>query len=132
MKYFFFPFSDPFHGWCRAVRVGFTLQPEAGVRAGQQLVVKLKVVEVGREVSLLAAHFERTVGRNGLLFSILHSSPALPTLYLHLSLVTRSCTARLSSSDDAHTLTSLFDAMEQSTNPTKKVPKVLACVVMAR
>jgi hypothetical protein len=69
--------------------VGFTLQPEAGVRAGQQVVVKAKVVEVGREVPLLAAQFERAVGRSGLLFSLTHASPALPILYLHLSLVTR-------------------------------------------
>lgn len=73
----------------RGVRVGFTLQPEAGVRAGQQVVVKAKVVEVGREVPLLAAQFERAVGRSGLLFSLTHASPALPILYLHLSLVTR-------------------------------------------
>jgi hypothetical protein len=82
----------------RAVRVGFSLHPETAVRAGQQVVVKLKAVEVGREVPLLAAQFERAVGCSGLLYSLTHGSPALPTLYLYLSLVTRpkalsACTA---------------------------------------
>jgi hypothetical protein len=78
--------------------VGFSLHPETAVRAGQQVVVKLKAVEVGREVPLLAAQFERAVGCSGLLYSLTHGSPALPALYLYLSLVTRpkalsACTA---------------------------------------